>query len=115
LKDFIPVASLTNQPYVLVAGKPAGIITVRELIAAAKVKPGELKFGSAGAGAGTHFGIVKFNLEAGIKAVDVPPQPSWLSRFHKAPKLAPAHGPLLVESVALGKFVQSRISKLSSR
>lgn len=48
LKDFIPVASLTNQPYVLVAGKPAGIITVRELIAAAKVKPSELKFGSAG-------------------------------------------------------------------
>src|ERR1700704_3974688 len=44
LKDFIPVASLTNQPYVLVAGKPAGITTVRELIAEAKVKPGELKF-----------------------------------------------------------------------
>jgi hypothetical protein len=43
LKDFIPVASLTNQPYVLVAGKPAGITTVREVIAAAKAKPGELK------------------------------------------------------------------------
>jgi tripartite-type tricarboxylate transporter receptor subunit TctC len=38
LKDFIPVASLTNQPYVLVAGKPAGITTVRELIAAAKAE-----------------------------------------------------------------------------
>ncbi len=76
LKDFIPVASLTNQPYVLVAGKPAGIITVRELIAAAKVKPGELKFGSTGAGTGTHLGILKFNLEAGIKVVDVPPQPT---------------------------------------
>jgi Tripartite tricarboxylate transporter family receptor len=33
LKDFIPVASLTTQPYVLVAGKPAGVTTVRELIA----------------------------------------------------------------------------------
>ncbi len=76
LKDFIPVASLTNQPYVLVAGKPAGITTVRELIAAAKVKPGELKFGSTGTGTGTHLGIVKFNLEAGIKALDVPPQPT---------------------------------------
>src|ERR1700730_14414449 len=53
LKDFMPVASLTNQPYVLVAGKPAGIITVRELIAAAKVKPGVLKFGSTGAGTGS--------------------------------------------------------------
>jgi tripartite-type tricarboxylate transporter receptor subunit TctC len=76
LKDFIPVASLTNQPYVLVAGKAAGITTVRELIATAKMKPGELKFGSTGAGTGTHLGIVKFNLEAGIKVVDVPPQPT---------------------------------------
>jgi tripartite-type tricarboxylate transporter receptor subunit TctC len=76
LKDFIPVAALTNQPYVLVAGKPAGITTVRELIAAAKLKPGELKFGSAGPGTGTHLGIVKFNFEAGIKVVDVPPQPT---------------------------------------
>src|SRR5882724_6863257 len=50
LKDFIPVASLTNQPYVLVAGRPAGITTIRELIAAAKLKPGELKFGSTGLG-----------------------------------------------------------------
>ena len=76
LKDFIPVASLTNQPYVLVAGRPAGITTVHELIAAAKVKPGELKFGSTGPGTGTHLGIVKFNLQAGIKVVDVPPRPT---------------------------------------
>jgi tripartite-type tricarboxylate transporter receptor subunit TctC len=76
LKDFVPVAALTNQPYVLVAGKPAGITTVRELIAAAKLKPGELNFGSTGPGTGTHLGIVKFNFEAGIQVVDVPPQPT---------------------------------------
>jgi tripartite-type tricarboxylate transporter receptor subunit TctC len=40
LKDFIPVASLTTQSCVLVAGHLAGITTVRELIAAAKMKPG---------------------------------------------------------------------------
>jgi tripartite-type tricarboxylate transporter receptor subunit TctC len=45
LKDFIPVAPLTNQPYVLVAGKSSGIASVGELIVAGKVKPGELKFG----------------------------------------------------------------------
>jgi tripartite-type tricarboxylate transporter receptor subunit TctC len=76
LKDFIPIASLTNQPYLLVAGNLAGITTVRELIAAAKSKPGELKFGSTGTGTGTHLGIVKFNLAAGIKVVDVPPRPT---------------------------------------
>src|SRR5207253_6838126 len=69
LKDFIPVAPLTSQPYVLVAGTSTGITTVGELVALAKAKPGELKFGSAGIGTGTHLGAEKFNLEAGIKAV----------------------------------------------
>src|SRR5580704_5905137 len=72
LKDFIPVAPLTSQPYVLVAGKSSGIATLSELIAAARAKPGELKFGSTGVGTGTHLGLEKFNLEAGIKAVHVP-------------------------------------------
>ena len=75
LKDFIPVAPLTSQPYVLVAGKSSGITTVRELIAKAKAKPGQLRFGSAGVGAGNYVGVEKFNLEAGIKAVHVPPEP----------------------------------------
>ena len=72
LKDFIPVAPLTSQPYVLVAGKTSGITTVAELIAAAKANPGALKFGSAGVGTGTHMGIETFNLETGIRAVHVP-------------------------------------------
>ena len=74
LKDFIPVAPLSIQPYVLVAGKLAGITTVGELVAAAKAKPGQLKFGSTGVGTGSHLGVEKFNLEAGIKAVHVPAQ-----------------------------------------
>jgi len=60
--DFVPVAPLTSQPYVLVAGRSSGITSVRDLIAAAKRKPGELKFGSAGIGTGTHFGAEKLNL-----------------------------------------------------
>ena len=76
LKDFIPIIPLTRQPYVLVAGKAAGINTVGELIAMAKAKPGELKFGSTGMGTGTHIGVEKFNQAAGIKALHVPPLPS---------------------------------------
>src|SRR4029077_1365548 len=72
LNDFIPVAPLTSQPYLLVVGPSSGITSVRDLIAAAKAKPGELKFGSAGIGTGTHLGAEKFNLAAGIKAVHVP-------------------------------------------
>jgi tripartite-type tricarboxylate transporter receptor subunit TctC len=76
LKDFIPIIPLTRQPYVLVAGKAAGVTIVGELIAAAKAKPGELKFGSTGIGTGTHIGVEQFNQAAGIKALHVPPLPS---------------------------------------
>jgi tripartite-type tricarboxylate transporter receptor subunit TctC len=75
LKDFIPVAPLTSQPYVLVVGNSAGITTVAELIALAKAKPGQLRFGSAGVGAGNYVGVKKFNLAARIEAVHVPPGP----------------------------------------
>src|SRR6478672_1162556 len=47
LNDFIPVAPLTSQPYVLVVGTSSGIASVRDLIAAAKARQGDLKFGSA--------------------------------------------------------------------
>ena len=73
LGDFIPIAPLTSQPYVLVAGRPAGIMTVADLIAAAKAHPGVLRFGSSGVGTGTHLGLVKLNLAAGILAEHVPP------------------------------------------
>jgi tripartite-type tricarboxylate transporter receptor subunit TctC len=72
LKDFVPIAPLTSQAYVLVVGKQAGIKTVGDLIAAAKSKPGELKFTSAGIGSGTHLMAEKFNVDAGVKMVHVP-------------------------------------------
>jgi len=72
LKDFIAVAPLTTQPYVLVTGKSSGITSMSELIAAAKAKPGELKFGSTGVGTGSHLGIEKFNLDTAIRAQHVP-------------------------------------------
>ena len=75
LKDFIPVAPLTSQPYVIVASKLSRIATVAELVAAAQAKPGELKFGTTGMGTGTHIGLEEFNLAAGIKAVHVPAGP----------------------------------------
>ena len=76
VSDFIPVAALSTQSYVLVAGQSTAVTTVSALIAAAKAKPGELRFGSTGVGTGTHLGIEKFNLAAGINATHVPAQGS---------------------------------------
>jgi tripartite-type tricarboxylate transporter receptor subunit TctC len=72
VKDFVPVAPLVRQPYVLVVGKPVGVNTVAELIAAAKAKPGEFKFSGGFGGGRGHLGALKFDLEADIKAVHVP-------------------------------------------
>ena len=71
-KDFIPVAPLTSQGYVLVAGRAAGLRTLAELVARARATPDALRFGSPGVGSGAHFGILRFNLEAKIRAVHVP-------------------------------------------
>jgi tripartite-type tricarboxylate transporter receptor subunit TctC len=75
LKDFIPIAPLTSQPYVLVSSPKAGFTTFAELIAAAKAMPGILRFGSTGVGTGTHLGLENLNLAAGIRTVHVPPRP----------------------------------------
>lgn len=72
LKDFIPIAPITSQPYVLVAGNQAGVTTLAELLAAAKARPGAIKFSSSGRGTGTHVGVEKLNLDARIEAVHVP-------------------------------------------
>jgi tripartite-type tricarboxylate transporter receptor subunit TctC len=71
-KDFVDVSPLVAQPYVLIAGTSAGVKTVSDLIAAAKAKPGQLKFGSAGTGSGTHMVAEKFRLAAGIDGVHLP-------------------------------------------
>ena len=71
LKDFIDIAFLASQPFVLVTSPSSGLKTVSELIASAKAKPGQLKYGAAGTGSGNHFAAERFNMEAGIKAVYV--------------------------------------------
>ncbi len=75
LRDFIPVASLTSQPYVLVTGTRGGHTTLRGLIEAARARPGELSFATTGVGTGTHVGIEELNLAAGIAVRHVAPGP----------------------------------------
>ena len=72
LKDFIPVAPLTSQPYVIVASKLASIASLGELAAAARGKPGVLTFASTGVGTATHLGIEELNQAVEIEAIHVP-------------------------------------------
>lgn len=71
-KDFVGVSALVSSPYVLVVGPAAGMRSVAQLVAAAKARPGQLNFGSAGIGTGTHLVAEKFKQAAGIDVVHVP-------------------------------------------
>ena len=71
-KDFIEIAPLGGQPNVLIVAPSLGVKSVKELIALAKEKPGQLNYGSAGTGSGTHINGEKFKLAAGIDVAHVP-------------------------------------------
>src|SRR6266581_3070123 len=71
-RDFVEIAPLAGQPNVLVVAPSLGVKTVAELIALAKQKPGQLNFGSAGTGSGTHINGEKFKLAAGVDVVHIP-------------------------------------------
>ncbi|NTW58362.1 MAG: tripartite tricarboxylate transporter substrate binding protein [Nitrospirae bacterium] len=72
LKDFTDIAPLASQPMVIFVSSTAGVKNVSELIAAAKAKPGELKFGTPGTGSTAHLAAELFKSMVGINAVHVP-------------------------------------------
>ncbi len=71
-KDFAPVAMLVMSPQVLVVHPAVGANSVKELIAVAKAKPGQLNFSSVGTGPSPHLGGELFKSLAGVDIVHVP-------------------------------------------
>jgi tripartite-type tricarboxylate transporter receptor subunit TctC len=72
LKDLRAVSQLTTQPYLLVVPATAAFKTVKELIATAKSRPGELRCASSGIGGGNHLACELFNKLAGTKITHIP-------------------------------------------
>jgi tripartite-type tricarboxylate transporter receptor subunit TctC len=72
LKDFEPISLVAESPFVLLVHPSLPAKTVKELIAFAKTRPGQLTYGSSGIGSSSHLGFELFNLMAGIKGVHVP-------------------------------------------
>jgi tripartite-type tricarboxylate transporter receptor subunit TctC len=71
-KDFSPVAQLAEGPFFLTVNPSLGAHSVAELVALAKSKPGELSYGSVGAGSLPHLCGVLFEQRAAIKLLHVP-------------------------------------------
>ena len=72
IKDFSPIIHLVSTPYVLTAHPSLPVKTVKELVALAKKRPGDLNYGSAGNGSTHHLSGELLNMMAGIKLVHVP-------------------------------------------
>ncbi len=70
--DFVPVAAVTSQAYVLVAHPRAGLRRPADLARAGRTRPGALSFVSAGVGTGTHVCAAQLNSDLGIGARHIP-------------------------------------------
>ncbi|MGK7871047.1 Bug family tripartite tricarboxylate transporter substrate binding protein [Falsiroseomonas sp. E2-1-a20] len=73
-RDFVSLGITSTAANILVVNpqRRAGIMTARDLVEAARAKPGELSFGSAGVGSPAHITTALFLREAEVEAVHVP-------------------------------------------
>jgi tripartite-type tricarboxylate transporter receptor subunit TctC len=72
LKDFAPISVFATSPLILVVHPSVTVKSVKELIALAKSKPGDLLFGSPGNGSPPHLAGEMFNTLAGVKLAHIP-------------------------------------------
>jgi len=72
IKSFTPISIFATGPNVLAINPTLPVNSVKELVALAKQKPGELNYASAGVGSFQHLGGELFKLVAGVNIVHVP-------------------------------------------
>ena len=72
LKDFAPISYTANIANVLVVNPTLAAKDVREMIAIARTRPGQLTFGSSGTGGAPHMAVELFKLLAKVNVVHVP-------------------------------------------
>jgi tripartite-type tricarboxylate transporter receptor subunit TctC len=72
LKDFVPVIQFVSVPLMMAAGPSVPAKTVKEVIAIAKAKPGQINYGSGGSGSSSHLAMELFKTMAGVDLLHVP-------------------------------------------
>jgi tripartite-type tricarboxylate transporter receptor subunit TctC len=93
-KDFAPISLVGSVPHVLVVHPAVKVSSVKDVIALAKAKPGELKFPSAGNGTPPHLAGELFKLMTGVDMQHVPYKGSGQS----VADLVAGHVPLSFDS-----------------
>jgi tripartite-type tricarboxylate transporter receptor subunit TctC len=72
IKDFEPISLVSASPYLLVVNPAFPPTTVKELIALAKAKPGQINYATPGYGTSNHLAAELFKSVVGIDLVHVP-------------------------------------------
>jgi tripartite-type tricarboxylate transporter receptor subunit TctC len=72
LRDFVPIARLADAPSILAVHPSLPVRSVKELLALARARPGEINYASAGSGTSTHLAAVLFEHLGRVKMVHVP-------------------------------------------
>ena len=72
LRDFAPVTLIADSPLVFVAHPSLNVGSIKELIAAAKARPGQINYGSSTPGTGGHLSVEMLKWMAGIDLVHIP-------------------------------------------
>lgn len=71
-KDFAPISHLATLATVMITAQDSPINSVRDLVDAAKARPGEVSFGSTGSGGPAHLAGELFQNQTGTKTIHVP-------------------------------------------
>ena len=72
LKDFATISQLVSLPNILVTHPSLPAKTVKELVAFAKARPGQLNFASAGVGTNPHLSMELFLSMTGLRMIHIP-------------------------------------------
>lgn len=72
MKDFSTISLVAISPQLVVAHPSLPVMNIKELIALAKKRPGEIYYASVGSGTVQHLAGELFNLQAGVQMVHVP-------------------------------------------
>ena len=72
LKDFTPIATFGRSENILAVHPALPVRNLKEFIALAKARPGELNYGTSGSGSVTHLAVELFRIEADVKMTRVP-------------------------------------------
>jgi tripartite-type tricarboxylate transporter receptor subunit TctC len=72
VKDFQPITLVGDTPLLFIGNPTVAASSVKEVVALAKSRPGQLNYGTSGGGSPSHLAAALFEVMTGVKLVHVP-------------------------------------------